>query len=72
MIDSFGNNVIFLDIPVNATTTLNEDGSYTIFINNKLPEEKRLKTYIHELKHIKRGDFYKSNVQEIELQAHDT
>lgn len=70
MIDEFGNNVIFMKLPVNATTAANDDGSYTIFINVNLSDQKRLESYLHELRHISNGDFYKDNVQQIEYDAH--
>lgn len=54
----------------NEAVTENEDGSYTIFINNRLCEEKRLKSFWHAMNHIKNCDFEKEDVQEIELKAH--
>ena len=70
MIDEFGNNVIFMKLPVNATSAMNCDGSYSIFINDQLSDEKRLESYLHELKHIFNKDFYKRYVQDIEFSAH--
>lgn len=70
MIDIFGNNVVFLKLPVDAATTHNEDGSYTIFLSDQLSDERRMECYVHELKHIHGDDFYKSDVQEIEALAH--
>lgn len=48
----------------------NEDGSYTVLINAKLSQDGQIEAYEHALKHIDRGDFEKSDVQSIELQAH--
>lgn len=48
----------------------NPDGSYTIFINAKLNCEMQYKVYLHELKHIKNGDFEKRDVDVIEYYAH--
>lgn len=63
--------VIFLDgMRTNEAVTENEDGSYTIFINERLCEEKRLKSFRHALNHITNFDFEKENVQEIEKNAH--
>lgn len=63
--------VIFLDgMNVNEAVTENEDGSYTIFINERLCEEKRLKSFKHALNHITNFDFQKDDVQEIEINAH--
>ena len=52
-------NVIFIDLPtkVNEAVTLNEDGSYTIFINSRISYENRLRAYKHALIHIKNNDF---------------
>lgn len=49
----------------------NEDGSYTILINAKLSQEEQLKAYQHALNHIKNEDFEKSDIQNIEFQAHN-
>lgn len=63
--------VIFLDgMRTNEAVTENEDGSYTIFINERLCEEKRLKSFRHALNHITNFDFEKEDVQEIEKHAH--
>lgn len=55
-------NVFFINFPntkVDELVTLNEDGSYSIFINSRLSHEAALKAYTHALNHIKNGDFYK-------------
>lgn len=53
-----------------ATSTLNEDGTYTIFINSRCSwHHQRLGCY-HELYHILNNDFQKYDVNEIELEAH--
>lgn len=71
MIDSYGNNVFFMNkFPVKACCTRNEDGSHSIFINAMLSHEGRIRAYNHELKHILNNDFDKDNIQEIEHDAH--
>lgn len=68
---SFDYQVYFLDgMTVNEAVTENEDGSYTIFVNNNLCESKRLSAINHALSHIENYDFGKSDVQEIERKAH--
>lgn len=62
--------VIVLDMPTNEAVTVNEDGSYTIFINARLAKEQQIKSYYHAMKHILGEDFEKINVQEIETLAH--
>ncbi len=42
---------------VPATSTVNEDGSYSIFLNSRLTKEQQANGYIHELKHILQMDF---------------
>ncbi len=49
----------------------NEDGSYTILINAKLSQDGQLKAYQHALSHINNEDFEKSDIQSIELHAHE-
>ena len=64
--------IICIDgMKTNEAITENEDGSFTIFINNNLCESKRLQAVRHALTHIENDDFTKENVQEIEKDAHN-
>lgn len=65
--------VKLINFPTNAreAVTENEDGTYTIFINEKLTREMQLKAYAHALQHITGRDFEKENVNEIEYYAHN-
>ena len=68
---SFDYQVFFMDgMKTNEAVTENEDGSYTIFINNNLCESKRIRAINHAIRHIKERDFEKTDVQEIEGHAH--
>ena len=66
-------NVQLLDMDTKIPEQLvkNADDSYTIFLNARLSQESRLKSYYHALKHILGNDFKKGDVQEIERIAHD-
>lgn len=50
--------------------TQNEDGGYTILINEALCQKKRLDAYNHAMRHILDHDFEKTDVQNIETEAH--
>ena len=65
-------NVVVMDLPydVKGSVNPNKDGSYTIFVNAKLNCYQQHCTYLHELEHIKRGDFETGNVQELESSSH--
>ena len=52
------------------SVTCNEDGSYTILIRDDLPRSEQLKAYAHAKRHIINMDFEKTNVQEVEKDAH--
>lgn len=56
-------NVFFKDFPtkVDEMVTLNEDGTYSVFINSRLSHDGALRAYKHALNHIKNGDFFKSS-----------
>lgn len=43
---------------------------FTIYINECLDEEGRMKAYEHALRHIRDNDWSKKDVQEIEYHAH--
>ena len=67
-------NVTYLSLPhgVNEALTLNDDGSFTVFISTQISQEKQEAAYKHALWHITNDDFYKPDVQEIETEAHRT
>lgn len=64
--------VYLLDLPagVNEMVTPCEDNDYTIYINGRLCDHKRREAYRHALTHIERDDFEKTDVQQIEADAH--
>lgn len=45
---------------------------YTVYINQRLSYEARKKAFAHALLHIRNRDFEKSNVQEVESEAHSS
>lgn len=62
-------NVYVIDLgscSVPGTSTVNEDGTLTIFLNARVNREKMLKTYQHELRHYYNDDFHTDNVDYIE------
>ena len=61
---------VCMDMQTKEAVVLNEDGSYTIFINSKLNYEQQVLSYYHALRHILGDDFNKEDVQEIERKAH--
>lgn len=67
-------NVFLIDFgrsKVNEEVCLNEDGSYSIFINSRLSAVGQKEAYQHAMKHIENNDFQKTDVQEIEARAHE-
>lgn len=64
--------IFYLDgMKTNEAMTENEDGSYTIFVNENLCEKKRMLAVQHALKHIQGNDFGRLDIQEIESKAHE-
>lgn len=61
-IDHLGNN---------EAVTINEDGSYSIFLDPALSCEMQHEKYEHALRHIQNHDFEKENVQEKDERIHD-
>lgn len=56
---------------IKALTHDNQDGSYTIIINNSISVELQQKAILHELLHIERNDFcLKCNANLIENLVH--
>ena len=57
-------NIQLLDMDTKIPEHLikNNDDSYTVFLNARLSQESRLKSYYHALQHIAVRDFGKENV----------
>lgn len=51
--------------------TENEDGSYTIFIEESMSSVEQHKAFLHAMVHIIGNDFSDKDIQEIEKSAHD-
>lgn len=60
-----------MDTKIPEQLVKNEDDSYTIFLNARLSQESRLKSYYHALQHIKEHDFEKEDADKIEVQTHN-
>ena len=44
---------------------------YTIYIDENLSQNGRIKAFVHAMKHIDKGDFYQGgDVQKVEAEAH--
>lgn len=56
---------------IHEAITSNEDGSYTIFLDENDTFESQQKRFLHAMKHLYGDDFYKENVQGIEAEAHE-
>ena len=58
--DDYNINVQILDFgnSVPAVVSINDDGSFSIFLNARLSYERRLEAYWHEMRHIQNQDFY--------------
>lgn len=63
----------FVDFPVcscGGVILLNEDGTYTILLNSRLSRQQNRDSLIHELNHIKNGDFSRDiPIKQIEAEA---
>lgn len=56
---------------IRAFTVNNDDGTYSVVINDSLSRECQLKAYEHEIAHIEAGDFDSElSADEIEGKAH--
>ncbi len=66
--------VFLMSLPgkVSEAVTPNEDGSYTIFIEETLSPLYKKKAFMHAIKHIYGNDFEKYNINEIEYRVHFT
>lgn len=52
---------------VGGAVVPNDDGTYSVYINANVTDERQREAYLHELGHIEAGDFYNSTpIEEIE------
>ena len=70
LFEDIGVHLIDMDTMIREQVILNEDGSFSIFINARLNHEAQLLAYQHALLHILNDDFHKEDVDEIESVAH--
>lgn len=66
-------NVQLISFPtskVHEAVTPNEDGSITIFLDKNMTFEAQKERFLHAMKHLRRNDFDRENVQDIETEAH--
>lgn len=47
-----------LPLSIHGMVSTNDDGTYTIIINDRISEANQLIAYIHEVRHIQNDDFY--------------
>lgn len=68
MIESADYFVRLMKMPygVHGCVSENDDGTYSVYINERDTYERQLRAYRHEKKHIQRNDFSRSDVREIE------
>lgn len=56
---------------VREAVVTNDDGSYTVFIDETLSRQEQREEFMHALKHIYGDDFSKADIHMIERKAHD-
>lgn len=56
-----------MDTAVEEEVHPNEDGSFTIFINARISNDRQMLAYQHALQHIMQDDFSKESADEIEM-----
>ncbi len=71
--DVFVQYIDFKTGKVAEAVTKNEDGSYTVFLNSRLNQERLCEAYLHALKHINNCDFASNcSADQIEAFSHCT
>lgn len=60
-----------MDTKIPEHLVKNDDDSYTVFLNARLSQESRARSYYHALQHIRDNDFECGDVQSIETRAHE-
>jgi len=50
--------IVDMPLSIKGATVKDAEGDYNIYINARLGEDERVKTYWHEIDHIRLGHFY--------------
>ena len=64
--EAIGVHFLNMDTAIDEDVHLNEDGSFTIFLNSRLSCERQMLAYQHALEHIMNDDFSKDCADDIE------
>lgn len=68
--DDVNMQLIKMPCKIRAAVTVNDDGSYTLFVNKNISIEQQREAVLHELRHIENGDlFCEDTADEIEYRA---
>lgn len=72
VVDGYMINTVLIDMEIGIYEQIsqNSDGSYTIFLNSRYNDTVLREAYLHAIGHIKRHDWEKTDVQEVEAIAH--
>ena len=69
-VDYFVRLVRFPNTSTPGQVWLNDDGTFDIYLDERLTDEERERVFLHELRHIERDHFYSSlNIRDIEREA---
>ena len=69
--EAIGVYFLDMDVHIHEQVVYNEDGSFTILINSRIGNAAQMEAYQHAVAHIMNHDSEKSDVDEIELLAHN-
>lgn len=58
------------DTKAAEVVTQNDDGSYTVFLNARYSYDRQMEALEHGVRHVTNDDFSKTDVQQIEADAH--
>ena len=58
------------DVRAAEMVVKNEDGSFTVFLNARVSHDKQMEALEHGVRHVTNDDFSKTDVQQIEADAH--
>ena len=63
--------VYLVDLPPKVAEMITPcENGFTIYLNARLSHCDRVKAYLHALEHVERNDWDKTEVQQIEYEAH--
>lgn len=69
--DEITTRLVSMPVSAKGYTLMDHEGDYNVFLNSRHTHEQQMRSFQHELDHIRDGDFYnEGNADTVETHSH--